>query len=181
MPIAVQDVIQTAARLIGLGELVTEPEASSEALLFVRCFNLIENEIALDYFPLKRTETIEPADGKILYTAFSETPVFIVGAEDAAGRKIPFEAFPAYLDVKGHAGPVSVHYAYAPKTKTPKDNTDFSGRISCRLLAYGTAAEYLLACGKFAEAAAFDKKYRDALAAAGDPRRKLSIRGRRWA
>lgn len=182
MPIAVKEVIQTAARLVGLGDLATETEgpSSEELLLFLRCFNLVENEVALDYFPLKCTETLTAEDGKIKYTSFSKAPVFIARVTDH-GAELPFEAFPAYLDLKGFCGIAAVTYAYAPAAKEIGGAAEFEGRVSCRLLAYGTAAEFLLACGKFSEAAVFDKKYREALTAAGAPRKKLSVRARRWA
>ena len=185
MPIKVKEVIRLAAELVGRSDLAAEAEKESslkeELLLFLHCFNLVENEIALDYFPLKRRETLLPENGKLLYTQFSEAPVSVLKVTDTRAHGLPFEAFPTHLDVKGYHGEVAVSYAYAPREKGIADDSDLGGRISARLIAYGAAAEFLLATGRFSEAATFDKKYREALVAANNVRRRLLIRGRRWA
>lgn len=174
----VKDVLTAAAGLIG-HDLGMEGSSSEESLL-LQCYNLIENEVALDYFPMFRTDELLPADGKIPYTAFSETPVWIKRVCDLLGRSVTFEARPDALIVD-MGGSVRVEYAYAPKAKTAEDPCELCQNASVRLLAYGVAAEYLLALGRFSEAAVFDGKYRDALRAAGQSRRKLTLRGRRWA
>lgn len=178
MPITVKDIVKTAVGLVG-STADTEDSSSEEILLFVRCFNLVENEVALDYIPLKKTETCE-AEGCVLYTALGSTPLHILGVTDAGGRVLHFHTLPDCIDLEGYKGKVNVFYAYAPALKTYEEATDFEGAVSARLLAFGTAAEYLLACGKYAEASVFDGKYRDALNAAAQPRRRLSVRARRW-
>ena len=181
----VKEVLMTAAELIGedgLKKSVGEGSSSSEELsLLLKCFNLVEDELALDYFPLKTCEKFAPADGKIAFTAFSEAPVRVLKVTDAEGGGLPFAVFFDRVEVHGSRGDVEVTYAFAPATKTLEGNSDFSGRVSARLIALGVATEYLLAVNRFGEAAAFEKKYREAIRAAGDPRRKLTARGRRWA
>lgn len=178
MPITVKEVIQTAVGLVG-SAADTEDASSEEVLLFVRCFNLVENEVALDYIPLLAEEEIE-ADGKAEYTALKKAPLRILRVTDGAGNALRFKALHACLDLGGFRGTAHVTYAYAPSAKTYSESSDYEGAVSARLLAYGTAAEYLLARGKFAEASAFDAKYRDALRAASVPRRRLAVRARRW-
>ncbi len=178
MPITVKEVVEAAARLVG-STANLEDESSEEVLLLVRCFNFVENEVALDYFPLKRTEEVAVSD-KMEYAALSSAPVHILRVTDPYGCALAFEAFPAYLDLKGYAGSANVTYAYAPAAKRLGENSDFAGAVSARLLAYGTATEYLLACGRLAEATVYDEKYREAIRAAGQTRRPLAMRSRRW-
>ena len=185
MPISVKEVMKTAAELIGadgLAKSVEEGGSSSEELsLLLKCFNLVENEVALDYFPLKKQERFTPSAGKISYTKFAEAPVRILKLTGSSGNSLAFELFFDRIDCKGYSREVEITYAFAPRVKALTDNSDFAGKISVRLLAFGVAAEYLLATNRYAEAAAFEKKYREALLAAANERRKLSIRARRWA
>lgn len=184
MPISVKEVILTASELIGadgLAKSVEKGSSSSEELsLLLKCFNLVENEVALDYFPLKSRETLSPSGGSIAYTAFAEAPIRVLKVTDSAGRSLPFDLFFDHIDLRGYPRAVEVTYAFAPRTKALADNSDYAGKISARLLAYGVATEYLLATNRYSEAAAFEKKYREALRAANEPGRKLTVRARRW-
>ena len=78
------------------------------------------------------------------------------------------------------SGSVTIDYTYVPEQPKISDETAFSDKVSARLLAFGVANEYLLTAGRYAEAAVWEKKYRDALSAAGLSRRKLCVRARRW-
>ena len=61
------------------------------------------------------------------------------------------------------------------------DDVAFPARISARLLSMGVCAEFLLTCGRYAEAEVWEGKFREGLRAAGVFRRKLcAIRSRRW-
>ncbi|MBR7186175.1 MAG: hypothetical protein IKD43_01635 [Clostridia bacterium] len=186
MPITVKEVVSLAASLVGRGDLAAEADGGSteqtseELLLLVRCYNLVESEVALDYFPLKKREKFIPEAGAVLYERFTEAPVNIVKVTDADGHGIAFEMYPARIELHGYRSEVAITYSFAPQTKALGQDSAFSGKISPRLLAFGVAAEFLLACGRFAEASTFEKKYREALAAAGTARKELKLRARRW-
>ncbi len=175
--ITVKEVMEAAASLVGL-----DPNGegfSSEKPILLRCCNFIENELALDYFPLVKMEPLTAEEGAILYTAFSEAPIRIFSVFGERGEEKGFCALADRLLVQGER--VNVEYAYAPREKGEGEAAEFSPRISLRVAAYGVAAEYLLSTSRFAEAASFDKKYRDALRAAAQVRKKLTMKGRRWA
>lgn len=181
MPISVKEVVKTAAGLIGADDLAKEADGvprSEGLLLLIRCFDLVENEIALDYFPLKRRERFAPSEGKIEYARFSKPPVGILSVTDGSGL-LPFELFPDHIGLRAQ-GEVDVTYQYAPVAKTIEEESDLAGRVSVRMLAYGVAAEYLLATARYTEASSFDRKYREALAAANMTRRRIALRARRW-
>ena len=93
-------------------ENLGEAERDTESLL--RCYNLTENEIALDYLPLRKTETLV-SDGKILYTAFEKSPLEIESVRKSDGSKLPFRI--AEDGVCTQAGEVNVTYTYRPSVK----------------------------------------------------------------
>ncbi len=183
MSITVKETIGYAASLIGRNDLAAEAKTgeapSGELLLLVRCFNLVENEVALDYIPLLKEESFLPVEGKIPFSSFSEAPVSVKKVTKS-GIETAYDLFPSYLKVKGD-GQTDIVYAYAPRAKELGDDSDFGGPVSVRLLALGVAAEFELAAGRFSEAASFDRMYREALACAGRVLRKLSLPARSWA
>ena len=179
----VKEIAALAAANMGRDDLIAairslagEPTGELDSLL--RCYNLVENEIALDYFPLRKEETFAVADGKIAYAQFSFAPVDVKRVTDADGTPVPFDVYPEYVAVAG--GTVSVTYTYVPPEKKWEEESEFSGKISARLMSFGVACEFCLSRGMFPQAAMWEKKYRDALRAANVVRRKLSVRSRRW-
>lgn len=179
----VKDVVALAAETLGLegvaGKL-EEAEPSGEVRSLLRCYNLIENEVALDFFPLKAAETFVPEDEAVSYRRFSHAPVNILKVTDGEGRPVAFSVLPTVLSVPGCKGSVHVTYSYSPEAKALADETAFADNISARLLAFGVASEYCLTNRKYSEGAMWGRRYRDALRAAGILRRTLSVRSRRW-
>ena len=145
----------------------------------LRCFNLVENEVALDYLPLYAEDETESETGTIAYSVLSKKAVRILGVRDEWGNKISFRLFPEFL--RTAPGRVKIVYTYTPEEKGLEDSSDFILQVSPRLLALGMAAEYCLAGGLFEEAEVWDAKYRDALSAAYRSRPARVMRSRRWA
>lgn len=181
----VKEVLALAAANLGREELLKRfadaaGEPTGELASLVRCYNLVENEIALDYFPLKAEESFSPdEDGVIAYSEFRYAPVSV--QEAVCDGPVPFELYPSYLKVGlRRKGPVTVRYTYSPAQKGWEDETAFSERISARLLSLGVASEFCLSRGQFSEAAMWEKRYREALRAANIVRKKLAVRSRRW-
>ena len=181
----VKEIILAAAQALGIGESVeayltgVSTEAEAETLSLLRCFNLVENEVALDYLPLLAEEEMESETGAIYYSQLSREAVRVLGVRDEWGNEAAFTLFPDYL--KTQPKKVCVRYTYLPKPKTLEDSSDFTLNASVRLFAYGVAAEYMLASGLFEEAAVWDKKYKDAIKAAYCAKPARRIRSRRWA
>lgn len=182
----VKEVIALAAENLGREDLSAavasaegEPEGELKSLL--RCYNLIENEVALDYFPLKREESFSPKNGRIDFSELSAVPVDFYCVQDESGADVRFVLHPAYLSLPEGTGKVTVKYACAPAPKKLDGESEFSGKITARLLACGVACEFCLTCARYAEAALWEKRFRDALRAAEIIRRRLKVRARRWA
>lgn len=184
MPIQVSEVLAAAAQLVGRDDLLNKiagAQEDSEVTLLLKCYNLIENELALDDFPLKARESLSPAKGELAFSAFRKAPTEIFSVALPSGMGIPFKLFADKIEVAENVKEVVVTYAYPPAEKAKGDVCECTGKISLRLLALGVAAEYLLAHGLYAEASAFEERYREALrSAVRTTERKRRIRARRW-
>lgn len=181
----VKETVLLAADEIGCGDRVREYLGSKgetgkkETETLLRCFNLVENEVALDYLPLYAEDEAESETGRVEYSVLGKAAVRVLGVRDEWGNKIPFRLFPDHL--RTAPGKVRIAYTYTPEEKGLEDSSDFVLQASPRLFACGMAAEYCLACGLFEEAEVWDGKYRAALAAAYRARPARLLRSRRWA
>ncbi len=168
MTITVKEAVKMAAQILGIGEGVNAAiEGESTAVgerdrdLLLTAFYTVENELALDYFPLLATASVTTETGEIAYSTLRATAVRILSVTDESGKEAAFEIFPEYVKTK--AGSVTVKYAYAPTEKGIDEESEYKTAVSKRLFAYGMAAEYSFAVGELTEASVWDKKYKDAL------------------
>ena len=184
--VTVRDVIALAAANMGREDLAAAVTSqagalSGETAALLRCYRLVENEIALDYFPLKTVETLTAANGKLPYADFSYAPVNVTRVTNAkGGGTLAFEFYPDHLRMSEKAERVEVEYSFAPAEKELEDEPSFPECISPRLIAMGVCAEFCLSRGQYAEAAAWEERFHDALHAVNIPRRRVTVRSRRW-
>ena len=181
----VKEVLAAAAELCGRkdladhlagksGERAAEAERECETLLL--CYNMTENEIALDYLPLKREENFE-SGGEIPYAAFSVPPLEILAVYGEAGQRLRFCVSESGVRVR--AGKAKVVYSVRPAVKKAGDDAEYDKRGDARLLALGTACEFSLLGGMTDAAALLDGKSRAPLACACRSRGgRLKVR--RW-
>ena len=72
----VLDIIVAAATELGIAEEVNEylyggaENAKADAENLLRCFHLVENELALDYLPLHAEEEVYSSTGAIAFDCF---------------------------------------------------------------------------------------------------------------
>ena len=144
----------------------------------LECFNLIENELALDYLPLYAEEKVSSGTGEIFYKDFTKDVVRIIGVTDASGEAKGYTLCADHLITT--AGTSNIFYTYTPKAKKIDEESDFYLYVSPRLLAYGVVAEYYLTIGMTEEAAVWDKKYKDAIEALYRSKSDARIAARRW-
>ncbi len=182
--ITVKEVVKAAAYEVGVYDNVLaylekgDEKGKEDVENLLRCFNLVENELALDYLPLYAEEVVETETGCVYYSELSRSAVRVVKVEDTWGNDTAFRLFPEYLKTQG--GKIKIRYAYSPEKKTIDGESDYRTHASERLFAYGMAAEYSLSLGLFEEAAVWDKKYKDAVAAAYRNSPCKIIQSRRW-
>ena len=183
--ITVKEAIIATAQALDMQEGVTgylsgtdaAGEADTENLL--RCFNLVESALALEYLPLYAEEELVTQTGAVYYDELTRAPVRVLRVRDEWDNLCAFKLFPDYL--KTQSGKVKVCYSYLPDAKGLEDKSDFTLQASLQLFVYGMATEYTLSCGRFEEAAVWDKKYKDAIAAAYRAKPCKKMRARRWA
>ncbi len=182
MSVTVREVLGLAAAHAGRGDLesVLSDAGNADTVELLRCYNVVENEVALDFYPVSRTQTFTPEKGIVPVTAFERQPVNVLRVTDGKGRRLPFSTAAEFVRTES-GGEVEIEYTYAPEKKKVGENSEFGDKISARLLSYGVASVYLLSRGSAAEAAEWERRYREALRAAGICRRTLSVRSRRWA
>jgi hypothetical protein len=144
----------------------------------MRSYNLVESEIATDYAPIVCEQKIACVNGKVAYDSFSRPPAYIIGAFDRFGQKVKIRLYSDYFTVA--KGEYTVRYAALPRTKTMEDECELAASITERTVAYGVAAEYCVQNSLYAEHAVWDKKYKEAVAAAYRLRPTKRIRSRRW-
>lgn len=180
----VKEVVLLAAAQLGIEEEVsayfagTDSCGKKNAELLLTCFNLVENELALDYLPLVYEETYTTETGLIYYERLEKSVVRVLEVTDIWENPLEFKIFPKYL--KTQATMLKIKYSYAPEEKTIDGDSDFDGLVSKRLMAAGVATEYALAMGLFEEASVWDKKYKEAIEATRALAPYKRISSRRW-
>ena len=103
----VKDIIKLACDFTGqeaLGEKIAQSsllETCEQEIVdkFVKCFNLVNNEIASEFVPIKKIEQFEVSNGKILLTQFSTKPYKILYIKNSLGRKMRFKQFDDHIFV----------------------------------------------------------------------------------
>ena len=182
--IKVNDTIIAAALELGIADKVrlfleqndeTGKEITKQLL---HCFNIVENELALDYLPLKAETEVESQTGVIAYSALPKNVVRILKVQDEWGNDVPFKIYPEYLQAQ--SGTFKVTYSYTPEEKELGEESDFTLFASVRLFAFGMAAEYALMNGLYEDAAVWEKKYKDAIKRTYRLNVGKTVRSRRW-
>ena len=142
----VKEILVVAAGMLGRTEVAgflesgvgTDVKAlENERTALVRCYNLIESEMALDYRPLRYCEAFTSDNGYIAYSALTKRPIEVEKVL-YSGASVPFTA--QTEGVKTKSGAVEIVYRFAPARKTAEDESDYSER-EARALALGVACE----------------------------------------
>lgn len=154
----VKEIIEKSAELLGV-ELTDENTET-----FVRCYNLIETELSIDYFPLRTIDKVLIKDNKIKYTELKNKPSGILSVRDFQNEEVKYTIYIEYLELKknynGHY--FFVRYNYIPEEKTVDENCDYDCRYE-QVFKYGICGEYCLMQGDYETASAFNEKYKKAI------------------
>ncbi len=179
----VKKIMACAASLLGRRDLcgwlegeggVDEDGLRRDAEQMLRCYNLTENEAALDYIPLRKREKV-CSDGLIPFAALSHTPAEVLAVYGESGEKLPFRVTEEGIAVR--RGSAEVYYRARPAVKEAEDDSDYPNGE--RFLALGAACEFALMEGMLDRAAELDARYKDALAAAAKSK-CVQTKARRW-
>ncbi|MBE7093747.1 MAG: hypothetical protein E7367_03555 [Clostridiales bacterium] len=183
--ISVKNIVLLAAEFVDVKEYVDDFVAGNvnddnQRVIdgLVQCFNLVENELALDYLPLVKEDTISTADGCIPYSALHQKAAYIIGVYDRFENSVQVKRFATHLQAS--PGEYVVRYAAIPIEKEMEDASEYEIGVSERTFAYGVAAEYCLLKGLQAESAVWDKKYKKALAEIFRAKGSKRVKARSW-
>lgn len=146
-----------ATKIKGEVELSTEEAKVVEQL--EKCFNLVNNEIASEFVPIKKIEQVEVSNGKIMFSSFSKKPFKILYVKNSLGRKIRFKVFENYI--MALCKKAIVCYSTLPEDLTIDD--EFDTFLPERIYAYGVAREYYFLQTKFDDADIWEERFKNSL------------------
>ncbi len=126
---------------------------------FVKCFNLVRNEIASEYEPLLKEEIVETEKGKILFSSLQEKVVEVVSVKDMNDNSLVFKNFDNYVEV--NCPKVKIYYNAYPQTLTI--DGEFNSTLPERVYAYGTAREYYFIESLYEDASIWDERFKNSL------------------
>ena len=181
----VKEILEWTAVELGICDAVkkflggeTNAVGQTETERLLTAYNLVENELALDYFPLIATQTFENVDGKIPFALFENDPVCVLRVTTAdGGQDVPFALYIERLETEGT---VVVEYRYAPQAKDAESDCEIGEKVTKHMLVYGVAANYLAAIGEYGQASVWEKKYKKAIVLAQGISKSKRIASRRW-
>ena len=155
----VKEIIEKSAELLGV-ELTEENTEN-----FVRCYNLIENELAMDYFPLRAVDKVLIKDNKIEYDELQRQAFRIMGVYDCNNKELKYKLYPKYIGFgkKENGKQCLVVYCYIPQEKTIYGISEFDSGMFEEVFKYGICGEYCLMQGDYETANAFYEKYKNAI------------------
>lgn len=180
----VLDVVLRAADILGIKQGVSEffedgtDTMRSEAEKLLACFHLAECSLALDYIPLHAEESLYASDGRVEFSSLQGAPVRILDVKDVRGDSIAYTVYSNYI--KTESGLVTIHYTYTPNFKTADEDSSFEPAFAEGLLTYGTLSEYCLGEGLVAEAAEWERKWKDLIATIYHTAKCKRLGSRRW-
>jgi hypothetical protein len=135
---------------------------SEDIDLWLKCYNLVEQELATDYFPILEVETFFHVKDKIYYKDFSRKPYMLKGIQDFHGDSVSFRLTPEYINlIKNYdGGTFFVKYYYIPDAKELYSACTY-GADYIHIVKYGVAAEYCLATANYELAKIYSDKYKE--------------------
>ena len=131
----------------------------SQINCYVKCFNLVNNEIASEFIPIKKVEQFEVNDGKILLSKFTKKPYKILYVKNGLGKKMRFKVFQDHLVV--FCKKAIIAYTTLPEKLTEVDEVETF--IPERIYAYGLAREYLFFKAMIDDAEIFEERFKNSL------------------
>lgn len=180
----VQEIIILASRYLRVDEEVegylssAKPEGQIITETLLKYFNIVENELALDYLPLIAEDVVSTTTGQVDFSKLSKSAVRILSVKDKDGNSLKYDLFTQYLVAQ--SGELTIRYTYTPTPKGLYEEAEYKLYASCRMIAYGIVTQYYYVNGMFDEGEIWNKKYREAIAAVYRANPAGVIASRRW-
>lgn len=156
-------------------------QTSKNFKVLFNSLNIINNEIASDYFPLMTEEEIDIKNNKIYYDDLTKIvkDIYSIQSIDKS-TSYRFKTFENYLNVYA-GGRVLVTYSYIPSDlKLTGNISNFGGKITARTIALGVVSEYCFINGIFDEAQIWHKRFVDSIFANLSKKGIVKMPKRKW-
>ncbi len=184
----VKDIIETSAVFLGREDIISylkgddislsNEDAEKEISILVRCVNIVLNELATEFVPLKTIETVRCNNGQILYSSLLQNPLEILKVFDINGKELDFSL--NQLFIKTNSNAVQVEYTYIPLPLNLSSECVYAeNEVPARIVAYGVAEKACLFEGRFDEAEIWAKKFKESASTISLPKNAV-IKGRWW-
>lgn len=146
--------------------------------IITRLSNLVINELACSYVPMKTRERVNVFNGKVLISSLTKRALKILSVIDETGAQKIFTCDGENILTYGDN--VEVEYSYLPENYGLDDTIGYGDKdIPLSVLSFGVCAEYCLTEWRFEEAVMWRERYSDALKSFTLPISK-TIKGRAW-
>ena len=183
----VKGIIKLVCEFVGERELLqklgtqnsvytTRETEKLETLL--KCFNLVNQEIASDYLPFLFEEEIDVKNSILNFGSLSKTVVAIYQVKDRFGFAVKFKNFPNHIEIYGHGK--KIVYSYLPEELGLADTVEANNGLSERVYAYGVASEFLLVDGMSDDAEIWEERYKESLFMLSKRHGEHRLPRRRW-
>ena len=156
------------------GELTPELKELKEQ--FLKCFNLVNNEIVSEYMPSVKQESIFTSDGKVDFSSLQDRLVNIVSIKSLNGLPLKFEVFDNFLITK--KGNIVIKYNAMPKELNFED--EFTSTIPERVYAYGVVKEFYFIQALYEDAKIWDERFKNSIETFLRKKGNTFLPRRRW-
>lgn len=160
----------------------TTMSAQSQSIVnkLVECVNLINKNIATNYYVLKDKVVLKSNNNKISLATITNKEIIEILQVLINNVKSDFSVDSGYLFTKD-TGTMTITYLYLPKTLTYTDNIDYYyNKVNESVFAYGVVSEYLYIMGNIVDAKMWEEKFVSSLSHSIKCRRDIIMPRRRW-
>ena len=186
----IKNVIKLAAELVGrldiseyLDNGLTEDVSASKEDVdrFLSAYNSALLFTASEFEPLSAFYRAEGVDS-VLFSDLKDRAIGVISVKDEMGNELDYEIKIDRLALKKQQSVAIVCYRYLPEDRGLDGETDYglASKITPRVLAYGTAAEFCQMSGDVAGYKQWREKFERGALACVRPRGKLLLPKRRW-
>lgn len=183
----VKGIIKLVCEFVGERELlkkldmqnpVYSTRESEKLETMIKCFNLVNQEIASDYLPFLLEEEIDVRNSILNFSSLSKNVVAVYQVKDCLGFGLKFRNYPNYVEIFGAAK--KIVYSYLPAELELDAQVESNNGLSERVYAYGVASEYLLVDGMSDDAEIWEERFKESLFMLSRRHGEHRLPRRRW-
>ncbi len=146
--------------------------------IMLRCFNLVNQEIASEYIPFLTNENISVKNSILNFSSLSKNLINVYSVKNRYGVNLKFKLFSNYIEIVGNAS--SITYSYLPDVLNIDDEVEKVRGLTGRIYAYGVASEYLLIDGISEDAEIWEERFKQSLFVIGSKKGEHLLPKRGW-